>query len=103
MTVATKIHKIKNKLVKFTLLYISFVLYCLDIKRNQRNAGKTIILVFHHLDKPRRLESLLDLAGKNFNLISFRDWLNKDISKNQVNVILSFDDGYKSWSNALEN
>lgn len=93
--------KLKNKLVKFTLLYVSFILYCLDIKRTKRNGGKTIILVFHHLDEPKKLESLLDLAGRNFNLISFGDWLNKKISKDQVNVILSFDDGYESWSNAL--
>lgn len=97
-----KARKLKNKLLKHTLLYLSLIVFLLDNRRMRRNSGKTIVLVFHHIDQPKRLESILHLAGRYYRLISFGDWLSGNKSKELVNVIFSFDDGYSSWQDALE-
>ena len=36
-------------------------------------------------------------AKQNFNLITPEQFLNKDLSKNKVNLLMTFDDGYESW------
>lgn len=63
----------------------------------KNNRGKTRILVFHHLDKPKRFEKMVAKIKEKYNLIGFDDYLQGKVSEDNLNVILAFDDGYESW------
>ena len=59
--------------------------------------GKTRVLVFHHLDKPARFEKIITSLKKSYNFISFGDFVSRNVCKDKINLIVAFDDGYKSW------
>jgi len=62
-----------------------------------KNRGKTRVLVFHHLDKPALFEKTLYALARHYHLISFNQYLRNEKSPDKINVILAFDDGYRSW------
>lgn len=81
-------------------LIATLIFFFVDVffpKIHKRNKGETRILVFHHLDEPVRFKKVIMKLSTRYNLISFNDYLSNNISKEKVNVIISFDDGYESW------
>lgn len=85
--------KIKSNLRHFLILIFSI------IGRNTESGsqGKTRVLVFHHLDKPDRFEKTITALKKRYNFVSFKDFLSGNVCKEKINLIVAFDDGYKSW------
>ncbi|MAV80539.1 MAG: hypothetical protein CMD12_00940 [Flavobacteriales bacterium] len=77
------------------LLILIFLL--IGRNSNYGSKGKTRVLVFHHLDKPTRFEKIITSLKKNYNFISFEDFVSGNICKDKINLIVAFDDGYKSW------
>lgn len=61
------------------------------------NKGKTRVLVFHHLDKPARFENIIVQLKRKYNFVSLDDYFSGRVSKKRINLIIAFDDGYKSW------
>ena len=88
--------KIKSRLRHFLIFIYSI------ISRNTESGsqGKTRVLVFHHLDKPNRFEKIIMALKKRYNFISFQDFLTGNVCKDKINLIVAFDDGYKSWFTA---
>lgn len=66
-----------------------------------RLAGKPILRVacFHEIKDSQKdgFEEKLILLKRGFNLISPQDFLNEHFSKEKINVLLTFDDGFGSW------
>jgi peptidoglycan/xylan/chitin deacetylase (PgdA/CDA1 family)/thymidylate kinase len=61
-------------------------------------SGKTRILVMHHLDDRQRFRAIVRTLCRHYNLISFDQYKNNiGIDPNRLNLILAFDDGYRSW------
>lgn len=84
--------KLKNKLRHAILL-----LYLICGRFERASQGKTRVLVFHHLDKPKQFDRLLSFIVRKYNVITFDDFLMGNVSHSRLNIILSFDDGYLSW------
>jgi peptidoglycan/xylan/chitin deacetylase (PgdA/CDA1 family) len=63
----------------------------------RRHYGKTRVLVFHHIDKPELFGDILAMLTRCYRLISFADYLQGKKSTAHINVIIAFDDGYRSW------
>ena len=60
------------------------------------------VVVFHEIksEHVRNFQKKIVWLKNKFNLISPRDFLNKNFSKIKINILLTFDDGFESW---LEN
>lgn len=87
--------QIKNKIKRLILIIYLFI-------GRKNNSGKdktsrTRVLVFHHIDKPKRFEKIISSFKKKYNFISFEQYLRGEVDKKNINLILAFDDGYKSW------
>ncbi len=65
-----------------------------------RDHGKTRVLVFHHLDDAALFDRILQTLTRRYHLLSFDDYLQGKKSLTQINVIVAFDDGYRSWFEA---
>jgi peptidoglycan/xylan/chitin deacetylase (PgdA/CDA1 family) len=85
---------IKSNLRHLLILFFSII----GRDTEKGSEGKTRVLVFHHLDKPDRFEKTIIALKKKYSFVSFRDFLLGDVCKDKVNLIVAFDDGYKSWS-----
>lgn len=61
------------------------------------------VLVFHEVKEGDidKFESLLILFKDGFNVMTVRDFENEEFDKKKINLLLTFDDGYKSWLNIL--
>ena len=59
--------------------------------------GKTRILVYHHVDKCDKYNSVLRRISDKYNIISFKDYVEGKVLSERINVIISLDDGYESW------
>lgn len=79
-------------------LYITSVILPAHWMRN--NAGKTRVLVFHHIDDPARFRSILAALCRNYQVVSFDQYLAGEVSGKQINVVVALDDGYSSWFSA---
>lgn len=86
--------KIKSKLRHF-LVFVYF-LFGRKPKYSDREESRTRVIVFHHLDKPKRFEDLISNLKKKYNIITFKNYLEGKIDKTKINLIIAFDDGYKS-------
>lgn len=82
-----------------TLLGLATASYCLSKACfvPSGGKGKTRVLVFHHLDEPRKFARVVAGVKKRYNIISLQDYRDGKVSKEKINVIFAFDDGYKSW------
>lgn len=80
-------------------LWLATGLYVLQLplQLGRRHAGKTRILVFHHLDDAPRFAAILKTITRKYNCISFADYQQGRIARDKINLILAFDDGYQSW------
>ncbi|MCZ4310106.1 MULTISPECIES: polysaccharide deacetylase family protein [Vibrio] len=87
----------KNKIKRFICGFLYCISEVLFKGKHNKNKGKTRILVFHHIDHPKRFDKALEKISSRYNLISWDDYLNGNLSKSRVNVIISLDDGYESW------
>lgn len=88
---------LKSRLKVFlaTLLYL--ISKCLPYDFSINWKGKTRVLVFHHIDDIYRFRSIIASLKKNYHLISFSQYIAEERSKDKLNIIISLDDGYKSW------
>ena len=82
-------------------VFIATVLYVLCDNFFQRNGcssrGKTRVLVFHHIDDPKRFESIIRVLSVRYHVIDFKDYICGKKSNEKLNVIVALDDGYLSW------
>lgn len=78
-----------------SMLYVICKFFLPRIYTN--NHGKTRVLVFHHLDEKKRFERLIDKISKHYNLISLDDYIKGNVALDRINIIISLDDGYRSW------
>jgi len=86
-----------KKNLKFLIAVILYFLDGVFSFNRAKNKGKTRILVFHHLDCKKKFSRVIEKISKKYNLLSFQDYMNGNTSSDQINVIIAFDDGYKSW------
>ena len=63
---------------------------------HHKNQGKTRVLVFHHLDRPDVFDKALHAIRRHYQVISFNQYLCGDKARSKLNVILAFDDGFRS-------
>jgi peptidoglycan/xylan/chitin deacetylase (PgdA/CDA1 family) len=77
------------------LLDMSKLLF-INIEKNAA-IGKTRVIVFHHIDSYRKFRRIIKRVDRLYNCISFSEWVAGKVAKDKVNVIVAFDDGYKSW------
>jgi len=83
------------------LAYFLFVCAKATPKRfHAPTAGKTRVLVFHHIDKPDRFRSILKILKAHYNLISYSDYVNGHKASDRLNIVIALDDGYRSWFTA---
>lgn len=73
---------------------------CVGIKLTK--AGHTRVIVFHHLDNIQNFTTLVRSLKCHYSLISFTDYLQGRIAPDRINIILAFDDGYRSWTHLLK-
>jgi peptidoglycan/xylan/chitin deacetylase (PgdA/CDA1 family) len=76
-------------------LYITSMILPAHWRRN--NVGKTRVLVFHHIDDATRFRSILAALCRNYQVVSFDQYLAGEVSSKQINVVVALDDGYSSW------
>ncbi len=64
-----------------------------------RRIPLTRIVIFHDISLTitKKFEAHLLFLKKRTNVISFDDFLSGKLSTEKINVIITFDDGYKSW------
>ena len=86
--------KIKSKLRHF-LVFLYFI-FGRKAKYLDRKESRTRVIVFHHLDKPLRFDDLISSLKRKYNIITFKHYLEGKIDKTRINLIIAFDDGYKS-------
>jgi len=57
------------------------------------------IIAFHEIkdNEVEAFKNKLKFLKNNFNIISPKDFYNKNLSDKKLNILLTFDDGYKSW------
>ena len=69
-----------------------------------QNKPVTRILAFHEISNEslNYFEANLRFLAKNTNVVSFEDFFSGNLSSKRINVIITFDDGYKNWmTNAI--
>lgn len=88
--------KLKSNVRHFLL--VAYYFFGRRASASMREGPLTRVLVFHHLDKPRRFDKLICKLKKDYNFISFDSYLTGGTKNDRVNLILAFDDGYKSWA-----
>jgi peptidoglycan/xylan/chitin deacetylase (PgdA/CDA1 family) len=89
------IFKSRARVFLACVLYIAAKVLPAHWQRN--NAGKTRVLVFHHIDDPARFRSILAALCRNYQVLSFDQYLAGEVSAERINVVLALDDGYSSW------
>ena len=84
--------------IRRSIILILYLLGRFFYKSNfKKNAGKTRIIVFHHIDSNEKFDRIINRLSNKYNIISFEDWVNSNISSVSINLIISMDDGYLSW------
>lgn len=102
MILRESIQKLKARIrnVFIIVLYLTGIPY-LRFLRLRKKYGVRLVraIVFHEIkDKEvRNFENKLRFLKKNFNIISPKQFYNREFSKEKLNVLLTFDDGYESW------
>ncbi len=87
--------------VRFFLACVLYMLARLLPSSLRHNfCGKTRVLVFHHIDHPKRFWSILNTLNKNYRFVSFQQYLEGKISADRINIVITLDDGYRSWLHA---
>ena len=84
---------IKSNLRHLIVLFFWFI----GRSTERGSEGKTRVLVFHHLDQPERFEKTIISLRKSYNFVSFEGFLSGNVRTDKVNLIVAFDDGYRSW------
>jgi len=59
------------------------------------------VITFHEIkgNEVEAFKKKLRFLKKNFNIISPKQFCNWELSKKKLNILLTFDDGYKNWLN----
>ncbi|MBD3208182.1 MAG: polysaccharide deacetylase family protein [Candidatus Nealsonbacteria bacterium] len=93
--------KIKETIRNF-LIYLSYFscipfLRLFFLKRKYKYLFRA--LAFHEIkdNQVKDFRHKIDLLEEKFHIISPEDFLNKNFSEKDLNILLTFDDGYESW------
>lgn len=92
----SKIFSYKNRI----RIYLACALYILSRifgSFSKKSIGKTRVIVFHHVDDPVLFRKIIHRISRQYNIISFQDYIEGRIDSKNINVIITMDDGYKSW------
>jgi len=63
----------------------------------KRNGPLVRILVFHDVQNAEWFRESLICLTQKYNIISPEDFINNRFDSKQINVLITFDDGYTSW------
>lgn len=86
----------KQDLSVLLLYYCGFSATRTRLLRRQ-GIAVTSILTFHDIPEVENFRSILQWLHRNTNVISLDDFCSGCVSSERVNVVITFDDGYKSW------
>jgi peptidoglycan/xylan/chitin deacetylase (PgdA/CDA1 family) len=79
-------------------IFLTGVPYLYFLSCRLRNIPLTRILCWHKIPDQNQFKGKIQFLVKHFNIISVNDFIkSKSLSTKRINLILSFDDGYKSW------
>ncbi len=81
------------------LFYFTGIPYLRYLFLKKKYGALTRVIVFHEIkdNEVEAFENKLKFLKKNFNVISPKDFYNQNFSKKKLSILLTFDDGYKSW------
>lgn len=87
-------HRVRDFLIAlFSILGIVFA-YRLYMKRT----GPLVrIVVFHDVQDTAWFEEVIKMLNKKYHLITPQEFRDKAFDRKNINVLLTFDDGYQSW------
>ena len=70
-----------------------------------RLSGKSItrILAFHQIktEQTQAFEKKLKYLVEHFNIITLKDFLKGNTSLAKINIVVTFDDGYRNWVDVI--
>jgi peptidoglycan/xylan/chitin deacetylase (PgdA/CDA1 family) len=55
------------------------------------------VIAFHDVDDVEWFESVVKMLHEQYNILTPRDFHQKLLDENKINVLVTFDDGYQSW------
>lgn len=67
----------------------------------RRGQSITRIVSFHKIKDVADFENKINFLAENFNIISLDDFLQNRTLPEKINICLTFDDGYRSWLEAV--
>ena len=86
----------------------NFILKTLYLLLGEKSANQLRVIIFHNIetDQEKKFKQLIEKLKKHWNIISpleFKEILtNKKPSINSKNILITFDDGYKSQKKITE-
>lgn len=85
------------------LVFLSGIPYLRFLVHRHKKSPLVRIICWHKITARERFSKKVRFLIKHFNIISIDDFINgKNLVYQRINLIISFDDGYKSWlHNAL--
>ena len=88
---------IRNTII--ILFYLIGVPYLRFLYLRKKYGPLVRVIVFHEIrdNEITVFENKLKFLKKNFNVISPKQFYNQELSKKKLNILLTFDDGYRSW------
>jgi len=81
------------------LFYLTGIPYLRFLYLRKKYGPLVRIIAFHEIkdNEVGVFKNKLKFLKKNFNIISPENFYNQRFSKKKLNILLTFDDGYKSW------
>jgi len=89
--------KLRNLII--ILFYLTGIPYLRFLYLRKKYGPLVRIIAFHEIkdNEVEAFKNKLKFLKNNFNIISPKDFYNQRFSKKKLNILLTFDDGYKSW------
>lgn len=89
-------NKIRNALI--IAFYFTGIPYLRFLSFRRRNIPLVRIICWHKVKGREQFEKKIRFLLKKFSIISVEDYFEqKSLRNDRINLVLSFDDGYKSW------
>lgn len=89
--------KLRNLII--ILFYLTGIPYLRFLYLRKKYGALVRIIAFHEIkdDEVEAFKKKLRFLKKNFNIISPKQFYRGNLSKRKLNILLTFDDGYKGW------
>jgi len=90
-------HLLRN--ITLALLFCTGIPYLHFLYRRKKNGPLFRVITFHDIEPQEegRFASCIAFLVKHFHIVSPQDILEKNFSLSEINILITFDDGYKSW------